>query len=414
MGVSASTLKEHDPKVPLLICGHGADECYDDGSLQVFDVPKGCVYVTFTTCSITNTASIIYRKIFSDINNIKYLNDPIKYQNELEELFGQNIHIHHPDAEDPVSRTYVNSAYGLVGNGADNKEKCWIQLSGINPLNENTYKILKPLLLKKPNLTFDHDCDDDVSRIQGFVQLTNFYKASVYPTVNQLTNHIRNLRETKRIVTTQDVFDTLPVVTQKELFDIMPGIYYNPLCRVVACDSNNITTRINQSSRALFKKKNIIDNKDQFIKLLFNAIHASVDYDRYALYNYLRNEYARKNKYHYNYEYKNHIMKQIEPLLSRFDEKRRNDYEGLINYFFHDSSKNTNTNSNTNSTITNNTYSIANNTNTNNNNNFKTIKLNRPKKYNFNMTPTRVNRGGRRRETRRRKTKRRKTRRINT
>ena len=394
MGASTSTLIEHDSKVPLLICGHAADECYEDDTLQVFDVPKDCVYVTFTTCSISNNANIIYKKIFSDINNIKYLNDPITYQNELETLFGQEIHIHHPDAEDPISRTYVNSVYGLVGNGNSGENRCWIQLSGINPINENTYKILKPLLSKSKTLTIDHTCDDDVSRIRGFMQLTNFYKASVYPTADELTNHIRKLRETKRIVTTKDVFDTLPVVTQKELFDIKPGIYYNPLCRVIGCHSKNTKTRINQSTRALFKKKNIMNDKDKFAKLLIKAIYNCTEYKNCFLYNHLLKEYA-PNKNNYDNDYKMYAEKEIDVLLSQFSfgDSKKEKFQTLIDNFFDTSNTNTNT-------ITNNAYSV-----TNNNNNFKQIY--KHKKTNFNISPTRVNKGGRRSRSRKTRTRKR-------
>jgi hypothetical protein len=346
---------------PTLICGHGGELCNDDGSLQILDIPENCMLITFADCGLTYGALTIYNAIVKNEKNLHYFEDPIKHKDDLERIFNRKIHIHHPNAKNETSRTYVNTHYRLIGDHTDKDDICVIQLSGLVPLEK---KYVNKILVTESHpfkCTKDHSWD-------------MFYSASIYPTKNQ----VAPIFGRKLANTLPKLVEKIPVVTQQFLFEKRPGIYFNPLCRVNDCDVKSVINRQYKSSRAL--NRNINTEEDYIIQMIENCVEFKdcslfkkkrgiiKDLDRSAL-NKIRDSVVGRAK-HFKYEdsktYKT-ILKYIDDIISEKE-------------FVNISSENIN------------------------NNNFRTIQLpNRPKKQSFNYNLVKV--GSARRRTRKNKKK---------
>lgn len=238
---------------PTLICGHGGELCNDDGSLQVLDIPENCMLITFTECGLAYGAKPIYDIIVKNIKNLHYFEDPIKYKDDLERIFNRKIHIHHPNAENETSRTYVNTHYRLVGDHITNKEDCSIQVSGLVPLQK---KYVDKIYTTE---SFDFKCKNDYA--WGM-----FYSASIYPSKSQVVPTFgRQLASTL-----PELVKKIPVVTQDFLFKKRPGIYFNPLCRVNSCDVKHVLNRQYKSSRAI--DKNLNTDLEYIRNIIINCI----------------------------------------------------------------------------------------------------------------------------------------------
>jgi len=213
---------------PIVILGHGTDVCKSDGNLDVLPVPKGCVYVTFTLCGLMNLMSDKELMQFFEYKNQEYLKDPVKYEKELNAIFKNEIHIHHPDAKDEHSRTYVNSEYSphlIVTNSIHGFA---IHMSGIVELSDSmNYKAAK----------YYTNPDEDI---------LDYYTYSVFPN----KENMKRIFDSKTEVS--DYTRATGKITQAELFELNPGVYFNPLCRVVhkRCDGA-IAHRRQESLRAM-------------------------------------------------------------------------------------------------------------------------------------------------------------------
>lgn len=233
---------------PYLILGHGNDIC-KNGKLEVLDVPKGCVYVTFTQCGLVNFVGSNVNKFFKQ-DNIQYLKNPVKYESELKKIFGNEIHIHHSEAKNKTSRTYVNNSYTLAFNSIQANNKCLMGTSGFIPL---------PVPKNTEFISERMDCFDRP-------KLDKFYKHAIYPRMKDVESAI-----SKR----QDMYFShyLKKITQKELFEMYPGIHYNFLCRVTdkECDKNALKRQ--QESAVAAKPDKEVQSVSRYIeRLAYNCI----------------------------------------------------------------------------------------------------------------------------------------------
>jgi hypothetical protein len=216
---------------PTVILGHAGDVCLDNGKLEELIVPPNCVYVTFTVCGLVAIEYIkIFQKFFHPENKV-YLDDPIKYENELEKIFGQNIHVHKPKS------TYINSTYYPTGYYTQyNPTEDLYLMSGVVPIDGKSQFIPDRLLIP-------------YNDTRGLAQtIPKFFKYSIFPTEEYVKNKYRDATrkvdyyDSKRVLT--EVHRDI-IITQKELFELRPGVYYNPLCRVVtkACINEPVLRR---------------------------------------------------------------------------------------------------------------------------------------------------------------------------
>jgi len=215
---------------PTVILGHAGDVCLDNGKLEELIVPPNCVYVTFTVCGLVSMQyADIFMKFFHPENKV-YLDDPIKYENELEKIFGQSIHVHKPGS------TYINSTYYPTGYHTEHREtEDLYQMSGVIPIDGKSQFIE----------AFSIPHSDTKARAQTIHKL---FKYSIFPTEEYVKNKYRdatrkvNYSDSKKVLT--EVHKDM-IITQKELFELRPGVYYNPLCRVVkkACINEPVLRR---------------------------------------------------------------------------------------------------------------------------------------------------------------------------
>ena len=346
---------------PTLICGHGGELCNDDGSLQILDIPENCMLITFADCGLAYPAIDIYNAIVKNKNNLHYFEDPIKHKDDLERIFYRKIHIHHPNAKNETSRTYVNTHYRLIGDHKDKEDNCTIQLSGLVPLDK---KYINKILVTESHpfkCTKDHSWD-------------LFYYASIYPTKNQVVPIFG-----KQLANTlPKLVEKIPVVSQKFLFEKRPGIYFNPLCRVNSCDVKSVIKRQYNSSRAINRNINTEEN------YIIHTINNCVEFDDCSLFN-----------------KKHHIIDNLDKSVLN---KIRDLVVSRANYFKYENNKNYILVLKYIDKILDHDLEVKNNYENNNNNSFRKIVLpNRPKKESFNYNLVKV--GSARRRTHKNKKK---------
>lgn len=347
-----------------LICGHGGELCNNDGSLQILDIPENCMLITFGDCGLTYGAQPIYDIIVSNRLNLHYFEDPIKHKDDLERIFNRKIHIHHPNAENETSRTYVNTHYRLIGDHIQKDDNCRIQLSGLVPLQKK--------YVDKIHMTIS-----SIFRCNINYPLDFYYAASIYPTKSQVAPMFGK----QLAKTLPELVEKIPVVTQKFLFEKRPGIYFNPLCRVNNCHIKHVLNRQYKSSRAISKNINTdVDHINRMIDMclqydkcqLFNEkidIIKKIDITKLKEIKKYQVARAKHFKYDDTEKYLD-IISYLSWLIAGAPELKNNDFEN----------KNNNVD----------------------NNNFRTIQLpNRPKKQSFNYNLVKV--GASRRRTRKNK-----------
>ena len=340
---------------PTLICGHGRELCNNDRSLQVLDIPENCMLITFADCGLPYYAIHVYNTILNNKKYLHYFEDPIKHKDDLERILNRKIHIHHPNAENETSRTYVNTEYSLIGDVMDKEDNCLIQLSGLVPLDKKHVEKIYVTQSQKFKCTKAHSWD-------------MFYSASIYPTKNQ----VAPIFGRKLANTLPKLVEKIPIVTQKFLFEKRPGIYFNPLCRVNSCDVKHVMNRQYKSSRAI--NRNLNTEIDYFEKIITNCI----EHDDCTLYN---------RKYHMmdnlDKSELNKLKKFIVKRAKHFKKDDTENYNYILEYI---------------DQILNDDLGV----NNNDNNDFRRIYLpNIPKKQSFNYNLVKV--GSARRRTRKNK-----------
>lgn len=231
-----------EKKNTYVIMGHGSDIC-DNGKLEVLDVPKGCVYVTLTQCGLVTFVGSEHK--FFDDKNITYLQDPVKYEKELKKIFGNDLHVHHSEAKDKVSRTYVNNRYFLAATYKTRNNKCHMGVSGV-------VKLPKPEL---KNIKTDAVPCDNPPKILGY------YEHSVYPKLSEVESAVRARPDI-------NFGYHLKTITQEELFKKFPGIHYNILCRYTDKSCLKETKNRRAESVNIYKSDKEVESIIRYIQRL--------------------------------------------------------------------------------------------------------------------------------------------------
>ena len=359
---------------PTLICGHGGELCNDDGSLQVLDIPENCMFITFADCGLSYGAKVVYDAIVKNQKNLYYFEDPIRYKNELEDIFKRKIHIHHPNAENEVSRTYVNTQYSLIGEHIYDDDYV-MSLSGLVPL-------------KKEYTKYIYQTESRKFKFKDLKELGSFYMASIYPTKKQIAPFFgkqlaNNLPELAK---------KIPVVTQQFLFEKRPGIYFNPLCRVNSCDIKSVVNRQYRSSRAIGK------NIDKDLNYVVNMIDDCGEFSDCKLFN-EKSEIVLEKLDISELEFvKDRILKRAQYFKYDKDNENLGFISRIIDTFIEEKRLNS---SNTRSLNSSNSMSID--SSTDNNNVRKIVVPDRPRKQSFNYNLVKVGASRRRRRTRKNK-----------
>ena len=355
-GLKFPEKKSNNPAT--LICGHGGELCNNDGSLQILDIPEKCMLITFADCGLVNFALDIYKLIIKNKDNLEFFENPIKYKDNLEKLFNRKIHIHHANAENKTSKTYVNTQYRLIGNVKDTIN-CRLQLSGLIPL-QNKY-------LNQLNI---HTLQSSVFDCKDKFPASMYFKGSIFPT----DSYIDSLYY-KGVKSIPELVDKIPIVTQSFLFKHRPGIYFNPLCRVNNCRVKDVLTRQYESSRAINKNlntdmtyiKNMISNciEEDDCTLFENKASILDKLEKSVLHD-IRDYIISRSKHFNKIETRNYIN-----ILTYLDSLITEKYINGLN----------------------------------DHNDFRTIHIaNRPKKHNFNYNLVTVGSGKRRKTVNKRKT----------
>ena len=193
--------------------------CDNDKILQV---PNNCVYVTMAECglSINDTDKNVrtFEKMFSE-NNI-YLSDPIKYFQILQEIFGNNLHIHYPTSHVIGSRYYMDTNYTCTLGWND--ENYTIHTSGLHKLGNFHRNI------------FNGNISNNIPN--NYIK--TIYKDSLYPTYDNIISKDLLDRSYENFENLVGIYFT---VTQSDLFEYFPGVHYNFACRS-PCIKDNITS----------------------------------------------------------------------------------------------------------------------------------------------------------------------------
>jgi len=201
----------------------GSHGCDTD---EEYDVPKGCVYVTFAECSIESNIDNTYfkfLKMFS--NNDILLKDPIQNLEKLQKIFGKSLHIHYPEAKDTNMRKYFNNIYPTYFVWDNGKDGCSALKSGLYSIGTN--------IIITGEDTLENDGGKH-KKLPSYIKLNNIeylYKDSLYPTVEDLIKikHIDADDEIDCLKFEQFIDDFK--IDQNTLFKYFPGIHYNFACR---------------------------------------------------------------------------------------------------------------------------------------------------------------------------------------
>ena len=207
----------------------GSHGCDTDEEL---DVPKGCVYVTFAECSLSNYINDSYSKFLEMFSkNDILLKDPINNLEKLQKIFGKSLHIHYPEAKDRQMQKYFNNMYDTLLGWDDKIDGCYALKSGLYSIGTNVMITGEDTITRPSNSV-------KFKKLSGIVKETDInylYKDSLYPTLEDL--EIYRVRSANYPYFTEYESQIFKV-DQKTLFEYFPGIHYNLACRV-DCKNNH-------------------------------------------------------------------------------------------------------------------------------------------------------------------------------
>lgn len=212
-----------EPKNVYTTLGHGREFV----SETLLDVPAGCVYVTFAVCGDVSKEPQKILDAFSNPKIREKLRDPVKHLKELTTLFGETLHVHYPEAEDPTSRTYFDVRY-LPFAGFSAKPDCWSLKSGMYKMGD-VNDFLAPNNIKKGTTSlFKYGAKLDCAHINTKA-LKYIYNGAVYPKLDIVTRDISVKRKLSYKLLRYEVAKCR--FTQSWAFSKFPGVHYNFICR---------------------------------------------------------------------------------------------------------------------------------------------------------------------------------------
>ena len=181
-------------------------------------VPKGCVYITamnsgqelWTTDENDPTRKFLH--LFS--SNAEILRNPVAYESELRELFGNKLRIYYAESPNPANRKYLNCTYKPLLDWQF-KTKYVFEKSGLFQLgNVQHYYRGEILTIRNNNLKSKH--------------IKFIYDNSIYPRLDNIL--VSSDIPAVYLDFKKNILDNYEI-TQRELFQLYPGIYYNFTCR---------------------------------------------------------------------------------------------------------------------------------------------------------------------------------------
>ena len=235
--------------------GHGSDIVKG----EPLPVPEGCVYVTFALCGQISTHSHRIMKAFEDPAVRDLLRDPVKHVGLLTEHFGETLHIHYPEAEDPASRTYYDAKYKpflaneVKGHGCFSKKSGLYRLGSVSSFKAPASMISPQVHPDIRSYTASFPCDDIEEPVLKFI-----YKGSLHPTLKDILEEYDagplTFKKMKAIAREQ-------AYLQSWAFENWPGVHYNFVCRGSASKEENIT-----NSATLRRRRNSVSASRKLLR----------------------------------------------------------------------------------------------------------------------------------------------------
>jgi hypothetical protein len=226
-GIASPRGKKAIPNVYTHL-GHGSEVVAG----EALPVPAGCVYVTFTLCGEVSRDSYRILKAFEDPAVSNLLHDPVKHLRRLTDYFGESLHVHYPEAEDPTSRTYYDMKYNpLLGYTIDGNPTCFSKKSGLFRLGDNAvYRAPGGMQAREVQIdsrpyTIDFPCDN-ISEDH----LKYIYKGSLFPTLAQVHSETDPM---EKPITFSKLKKAMKAYKYRQswAFEKFPGVHYNFICR---------------------------------------------------------------------------------------------------------------------------------------------------------------------------------------
>ena len=218
--------------------GHGKDHVVG----EPLSVPAGCVYVTFALCGQVGKDSHRILGAFEDPAIKDLLRDPVRHLKRLTTYFGDTLHVHYPEAEDPTSRTYYDTTYRpFLGYSVKDHATCFAKKSGVYRLGDlATFKA--PAALRSSEIhasardyTAAYSCEE-----VGEDALKYIYRGSLYPTPDQIS--ASSFKELKKVSKEHEY-------RQSWAFSVWPGVHYNFVCRGLATKEESIKNSATRKRR---------------------------------------------------------------------------------------------------------------------------------------------------------------------
>ena len=221
------TVHAFPPSVPKSVytsLGHGREFV----SEIPLDVPPGCVYVTFAVCGGTSKHPYKILDAFLNPSIREKLRDPVKNLKALTKVFGETLHVHYPEAEDPTSRTYFDVRYLPFASFSEKSKDCWSLKSGLYRMGD-VRDLWAPDNIKKGNgPLFKYGAKLDCLTIAPKA-LKYIYSGALYPKLDIVMRDIGVERNLSYKLLRHEI--TKCRFTQSWAFSNFPGVHYNFICR---------------------------------------------------------------------------------------------------------------------------------------------------------------------------------------
>jgi hypothetical protein len=246
LGITSPKGKKEKKNVYMSL-GHASDIVSGDP----LSIPTGCVYVTFTLCGEVSKYSHLILKAFEDPAVKSLLNDPVRHIKRLTEYFGETLHVHYPEAEDPTSRTYYDSRYTpFLAYDVKDHPTCFAKKSGLFRLGDlAVYKAPAAMQSREVHAdsrpyTASYPCDniDEAT-------LKYLYRGSLFPTLEQVLTEYDAAEKPLTYKNMKRLMKPYKY-TQSWAFERWPGVHYNFVCRGHAHAEENIKNSATKRRRA--------------------------------------------------------------------------------------------------------------------------------------------------------------------
>jgi hypothetical protein len=198
-------------------------------------------------------------KAFEDPAVRDLLRDPVKHVGLLTEHFGETLHIHYPEAEDPASRTYYDAKYKpflaneVKGHGCFSKKSGLYRLGSVSSFKAPASMISPQVHPDIRSYTASFPCDDIEEPVLKFI-----YKGSLHPTLKDILEEYDagplTFKKMKAIAREQ-------AYLQSWAFENWPGVHYNFVCRGSASKEENIT-----NSATLRRRRNSVSASRKLLR----------------------------------------------------------------------------------------------------------------------------------------------------